>query len=976
MDSLRHRGRRTAIVLGALVGAVVASLTIAWEIWDRSALPTEAKTRPHREIPARNHPQPPVEPQAQPANSAAARPERPSPDAPAGPDASRDWGADPTPQSASADEEAKESFLANTPDSLRQYVVRLRARYLLPTRSARIRFAAPVQHVYLQFADIPGDDEKALLAQLGVKLEQYVTDFTWVASVARSSFDALMALPWVHGAAEIQAADKMSETLAQGTPASWAMTPEGQVQLTVRFYSGISYADASASLAERVSRIVSPDFLFDNRLAVEAAPDHVSAVAETDAVGSVAEIAPPCRTCNLDSAALSNVDDLWISPYALSGASVRVGIWDGGPVDATHPDFQGRVTVVEPGTPISHATHVAGTIGGAGLGLAQAHGMAIGSLLYSWDYYGDIVSEQSSGRSVQGILLSSNSWGYVTDASYFGKYSVYAAEFDSLIAASGLLVVKAAGNDGSGFDTIDTASSAKDILTIGAVDDGGLIASFSSRGPTDDGRIKPDVVANGVGLVSTVPGGGYASYSGTSMATPSTSGCASLVIEQYRALNGGLDPSANLVRALLCHTAREAGNAGPDYIYGYGIVDAKAAVDLLRDDALPTIQRVYTGSVSHAGVATFSISVPSGAVEFRATLAWIDPAGSTSAANAIVNNLDLSAVTPGGATVYPYRLDKVNPSALATTSGPNPVDLVEQVRVAAPGSGTWTVRVTGTSVPSGPQSFVLLIDGGGSSADVTAPAAVTNLTATAVPTSGGGPLPLSAYSVSSVSGYNAAVNAVDRNAATAWVSVETTRARTEWIIVDAGATKSVNKIRLQAPATGVSPFPRNFSLQIWSASGHWVNVAQANLSAAPAPGAWLSYPIPAVGTRYVRLYVKKTSAAASFPYNYSCAVAEIEVDEAAPPGMVTVGWTAPGDDGSVGTATSYDLRVSTAPITAANFSAATPVSGMPAPAPAGTSQSVLVSGLSQGVTYYFVLVAVDEVGNRSGLSNQATTIAP
>jgi len=86
---------------------------------------------------------------------------------------------------------------------------------------------------------------------------------------------------------------------------------------------------------------------------------------------------------------------------------------------------------------------------------------------------------------------------------------------------------------------------------------------------------------------------------------------------------------------------------------------------------------------------------------------------------------------------------------------------------------------------------------------------------------------------------------------------------------------------------------------------------------------------------------------------------------------ITLGWTAPGDDSTSGTASQYELRYSTSPITALNFSQATLVNGVPAPGPAGSEDSVTVSGLETGTTYYFALITADEVPNWSGLSNVA-----
>src|SRR5262249_25886998 len=148
------------------------------------------------------------------------------------------------------------------------------------------------------------------------------------------------------------------------------------------------------------------------------------------------------------------------------------------------------------------------------------------------------------------------------------------------------------GNGGTGYDSLPQGQIAKNSLTVGAINDvtadpytnaNITMSSFSSWGPVDDGRIKPDVVGNGVNLTSPVafnPSGGAASntsydvYSGTSMAAPNVTGSAALILQHHRNLYGtGNDPRAATMKGLIIQTAFDAGNPGPDYTYGWGLVD-------------------------------------------------------------------------------------------------------------------------------------------------------------------------------------------------------------------------------------------------------------------------------------------------------------------------------------------------------------------------------------------------------------------
>ena len=149
----------------------------------------------------------------------------------------------------------------------------------------------------------------------------------------------------------------------------------------------------------------------------------------------------------------------------------------------------------------------------------------------------------------------------------------------------------------SGYDTIAGGfGSSKNVFTIGAVNDipGGytgpadvVMSSFSGWGPTDDGRIKPDLVANGVGLFSSLAGSdtSYGVFSGTSMSAPNTAGSLGLLRQHARSLLGGPLTSAT-IRALAIHSADDAGNVGPDYSFGWGLLNTETAASVMTEASL------------------------------------------------------------------------------------------------------------------------------------------------------------------------------------------------------------------------------------------------------------------------------------------------------------------------------------------------------------------------------------------------------
>lgn len=464
--------------------------------------------------------------------------------------------------------------------------------------------------------------------------------------------------------------------------------------------------------------------------------------------------------------------------YGLTGGGLDIGEWDGGAVLTTHQEFGSRVTQVDGATGLSsHATHVAGTLIAAGVS-PTAKGMAYDANLSAHDWNNDdaemanygatgLVSNHSYG-TISGWRDNNGTWEWwgdttlsATEDDNFGKYSTSARDWDSIAwLAPNYLIVKSAGNDrndgppagtlnhevmvfsgGSwvgipsntyrpqdggvdGYDCMSIKGTAKNILTVGAVFDipGGysnpndvIMTSFSNWGPTDDGRIKPDLVGNGVGLNSTSSSGNtnYYSSSGTSMSSPNVAGSLLLLQEMYNDSNNAFMLSSTL-KGLALHTADEAGaNDGPDYSNGWGLLNTKSAADVIAD----TISnRILEENLSNNTTYTYTV-YSDGTQPLAATICWNDPPGLPKfglddTTSNLINDLDLRILDSGGNASQPWILDPSNPSAAATT-GDNFRDNVEKVFIANPTAGFYTIQVThkGTLHANQPQEFSLIATG-------------------------------------------------------------------------------------------------------------------------------------------------------------------------------------------------------------------------------------------------------------------------
>jgi PKD repeat protein len=451
--------------------------------------------------------------------------------------------------------------------------------------------------------------------------------------------------------------------------------------------------------------------------------------------------------------------------YTLDGSGMTVHEWDGGAVLGTHQEYSGRVVMGDGVTTTHyHSTHVAGTLIASGV-VGSAKGMAPAASLRAFDWNYD-ESEMASEAANNNALVSNHSYGYSrgwtwtgttwqwygntaisTQEDYlFGFYETQAQDWDQIAHdAPYYLICKSAGNDrGDGpanppypldgpYDCISHAGVAKNILTVGAVEDipGGysspssvVMSSFSSWGPADDGRIKPDVVTNGVSLYSTDDDNNsdYTSLSGTSMASPSAAGSAILLQEHYEDLNGtGNHMRASTLKALIIHTADEAGaNAGPDYQFGWGLMNTLAAADVITAD--PSLNTMEEITLNNGGTYQRTVTAD-GTQPLQVTIVWTDLPGSPVGAQLdpltpmIVNELDLR-ITQGGSTFYPWKLDRNNPSAAATRNGENNVDNVEMVTIDNPVAGTdYTIVVDHDGTLSGgSQVFSIIVTGIGSAA--------------------------------------------------------------------------------------------------------------------------------------------------------------------------------------------------------------------------------------------------------------------
>ncbi len=578
----------------------------------------------------------------------------------------------------------------------------------------------------IQFYNHPSSADHISLAARGIHLQTYLGGGAWSTYLTEGyNADALTSstIRWI---GDLLADDKQSVRVIDREVPVWAEYTSSREIVAVRFMRPLSVADAEKLLL---------DYGFEPGAYIEllhtfyvAGPyESIATLASLPEVLWICYPGPPLSVMNAQARAITGTDIINAPPYGLTGQGVTICVYDSGMIDVDHPDFEDRASF---GTGeiialSNHSTHVAGTIGGNGA--PDYRGMAPACELVSFKYeecdpyclynspqdiYQDyLLSVVNFGAEIANNSIGSNIPfnGYPCD--WQGDYELTSSLLDTIVQGGlgvNYIVTFAAGNDrgdgglcGSTYETMGVPAGAKNIITVGATDDDDDMTDFSGWGPVDDGRIKPEVCAPGEDITSCFIGNEYGTLSGTSMSTPVVSGNIVLMLEAYHSYVADATPLPSTIKAILCNSAVDLGNFGPDYRYGFGRISAVENIESIIQ------YRFYEANLADDATWTLPVTVTDHDSILKITLAWSDvPAAPGNHDHALINDLDLTLQSPSGDLFYPFILDPNAPGQPAEV-GVNDIDVVEQVLVELPETGEWTIIVTGTDIPLGPQSFSL-----------------------------------------------------------------------------------------------------------------------------------------------------------------------------------------------------------------------------------------------------------------------------
>ena len=419
----------------------------------------------------------------------------------------------------------------------------------------------------------------------------------------------------------------------------------------------------------------------------------------------------------------------------IEGQGMLAGVWDAGSAQLTHELFSNRISLMD-NSPYSHphSSHVAGTIIGTdAVQNGNARGMAFKGNANSYDWDNDIA--EVADAAAAGLLISNHSYGYspyFLAPEKFGKYDQVAKDYDEIMFnAPYFQMVCAAGNSRiygvntvkNGFDLITGHGLSKNVITVAAVEEvlnyadasSVVMSEFSSWGPSDDGRVKPDISAKGVQTFSAVSGSdsSYAFYNGTSMASPSVGGTLLLLQQYYNQLNNSY-MKASTLKGLMIHSADEAGaTPGPDYKFGWGLINAEKAAHIIKDKNL--FSKIEENTLAN-GETKDVIMTSDGVNPLVVTVAWTDPVGNLPSNTLddptpnLVNDLDIT-LSKDGVDYFPWKLNPATVNA-AATKGVNSLDNVEKIEISTPTAGAYLLKIKhkGTLVNQS-QNYSLIASG-------------------------------------------------------------------------------------------------------------------------------------------------------------------------------------------------------------------------------------------------------------------------
>ena len=570
---------------------------------------------------------------------------------------------------------------------------------------------------WLLFSEIPNQNIQDELKSNGLDLIDYIpnkaylfyfpalTDINYLKEIGVKSI-----IPFSNNL-------KKSLAIKDDNIGDWAIDEE-RILINLKYYKNVPAEVVISKINEIPSLTLVNEYKNHNIIEVSIDRLNVDELTDIPFIKWVELIPEPSVAEDIQGKSIhrsSNLDTQTMTGRKYTGVGVGVIVRDDGIV-GPHIDFQGRIdNSAATGTGQTHGDGVAGILAGAGNLDPTKRGMAAGSDVYITNYASSFLDPATTSLTNGGSAqITNSSYGNGCNAGY----TTIAETVDSQTNTNlSLLHVFSAGNSGTsdcgygagaGWGNITGGhKQGKNVIATANVYYDGSMPDHSSNGPAYDGRIKPDITAHGQGQLSTDENNTYLSFGGTSGAAPGIAGVSAQLYQAYMDLNAGAMPESALIKASLLNTANDYGNVGPDFKFGWGLVNGLRAAMLLEDG------RYLDDNISQGGTNNHTINIPANTKQVRFMVYWNDPSATAGAATALVNDLDLVVTNPSSTDFLPWILDPTpNPANLDTpaTTGVDHLNNMEQVLINNPESGDYNIEISGFGVPSGPQHYFVVYE--------------------------------------------------------------------------------------------------------------------------------------------------------------------------------------------------------------------------------------------------------------------------
>ncbi|HMS29053.1 MAG TPA: S8 family serine peptidase [Saprospiraceae bacterium] len=560
-------------------------------------------------------------------------------------------------------------------------------------------------------AELKAEQKQKLLA-LGIEIHAFVPHTSYIMSVKQDRWNSLLELG-ATAIADILPEHKLSEPIYYGEMCSEAVS--GKSQFMVSWFTGADLNYITRILAKHSAILIKYSAL-DQISIIECKRSELIQIAADTRVEFLSCLPGPAVPDDREGRFLHRVNQVGANVkenLMLDGAGVKVCIRDDGMV-GPHIDFQNRKIDGTFGNIGNHGDMTSGIACGAGNIDPSYEGMAPGATLYTLNYQADFLDGTEALHTDQGVVLTNTSYSDGCNVGYtLGTQVVDRQLWDN----KELMHVFSAGNSnnldcgygaGPQWGNITGGHKiAKNATTVANIKFDGTVEISSSRGPTKDGRMKPEVSARGTDELSTDENNQYQVGGGTSAAAPGVMGTMALLYQAYKQKHMEQNPPGGLIKAILMNTASDLGTPGPDYIHGMGMIDAYRAYQCIQTEAyqLQTLHRSETKQLT--------LNIPANVKKAKLLLYWPESPSTPLSSRALINDLNLVLHDSRGGVVYPMVLDH-RPNSITLGAGAKPgidsMNNFEQIILDQPIAGTYTVQISASSMPDDEVQFYFLED--------------------------------------------------------------------------------------------------------------------------------------------------------------------------------------------------------------------------------------------------------------------------